>query len=166
MGFPFRFKEQCWKIWEKFCFVSYRFATMKLENSRRIELVSISFWKDRVGKCRGNLMPFHIVFEELCCCFSEVFHIVFLSSYFHIVSYRFISFISFHIVSYRLVSFHIVFLWFKPESFDGFFRNPETAFAKCRDVLFFSYLQTFTSGPSLNSPVHEAKHDQTYLNFC
>ena len=40
-----------------------------------------------------------------------------------------------------------------------FFRNPETAFAKCRDVLFS---RVFTSGPSLNSPVHEAKHDQTY----
>ena len=110
---------------------------MKLENSRRIELVSISFWKDRVGKCRGNLMPFHIVFEEWCCCFSEVFHIVFFSSDFHIVSYRFISFISFHIVSYRFMSFHIVFLWFKIEGFGGNFSETHgNSFARDRDVVF------------------------------
>ena len=126
---------------------------MKLENSRRIELVSISFWKDRVGKCRGNLMSFHIVFEDWCCCF-ERFSISFfwahISISFHIVSYRSYRFISFHIVSYRLISFHIVFLWLKTEGFGGNFqklteivlRGIETSYF---DILVFAIVFVHTS---------------------
>ena len=92
-------------------FRSCRFGTVKLENSRRIDRVSISFSRvvlENMGEVLFRFISFLKTGAAVFQRFSISFFLAPFSISFHIVSYRSYRFVSFHIVSYRFISFGIV----------------------------------------------------------